>query len=59
MEKFLEKYNLPILKEEEAENLKGPIGADEIEAGSKNSQHTTSLHQTCSQENLTEHLRKS
>ena len=29
---FLEKYNLPKLNEEEAENLSRPITADEIEA---------------------------
>ena len=29
---FLEKYNLPELNEEEAENLRRPITADEIEA---------------------------
>ena len=32
MEKFLEKYNLPILNEEEAESLKRPITGDKIEA---------------------------
>ena len=32
MDKFLEKYNLPKLNEEEAENLTRPITADEIEA---------------------------
>ena len=32
MDKFLEKYNLPKLNEEEAESLKRPITADEIEA---------------------------
>ena len=32
METFLEKYNLPKLNEEEAENLNTPITADEIEA---------------------------
>ena len=32
MDKFLEKYNLPKLNEEEAENLNRPITADEIEA---------------------------
>ena len=32
MDTFLEKYNLPKLNEEEAENLKRPITADEIEA---------------------------
>ena len=31
MDKFLEKYNLPKLNEEEAENLKRPITADGIE----------------------------
>ena len=31
MDTFLEKYNLPKLNEEEAENLKMPITADEIE----------------------------
>ena len=30
--KFLEKYNLPNLSEEEAESLNRPITADEIEA---------------------------
>ena len=28
MDKFLEKYNLPELREEEAESLNGPITAD-------------------------------
>ena len=32
MDTFLEKYNLPKLKEEEGENLNRPITADEIEA---------------------------
>ena len=32
MDKFLEKYNLPKLNEEEAENLNRPITTDEIEA---------------------------
>ena len=32
MNKFLEKYNLPKLNEEEAERLNRPITADEIEA---------------------------
>ena len=30
MDTFLEKYNLPKLNEEEAENLNRPITADEI-----------------------------
>ena len=32
MHTFLEKYNIPTLNEEEAENLDRPIRADEIEA---------------------------
>ena len=32
MDKHLETYNLPKLREEEAENLNRPITADEIEA---------------------------
>ena len=32
MDKFLEKYNLPILNEEEAESQNRPITADETEA---------------------------
>ena len=32
MDTFLEKYNLPKLNEEQAENLNRPITADEIEA---------------------------
>ena len=31
MDKFLEKYNLPKLNEEEAESLKRPVTPDEIE----------------------------
>ena len=31
MDTFLEKYNLPKLNEEEAENLSRPVTADEIE----------------------------
>ena len=58
MDIFLEKYNLPKLNEEEAENLIRPITADEIEAVIKNSQHTNTLDQMVSQENSTKHLRK-
>ena len=59
MDKFLEKYNLPKLNEEEAESLKRPVTADEIEAVIKNTQHTKALDQILSQENFTKHLRKS
>ena len=39
MDKFLEKFNVPKLNEEEAECLNRPITAYEIEALIKNSQH--------------------
>ena len=35
MDTFLEKYNLPKLNEEEAENLNRPITADELQQSSK------------------------
>ena len=58
MDTFLEKYNLPKLNEEEAENLNRPITADKIEAVIKNSHHTKALDQMVSQEISTKHLRK-
>ena len=36
MDKFLEKYNLPKLNEEEAESLNRPITLDEIDTVIKN-----------------------
>ena len=36
MEKFLERYKLPKLKQEETENLNRPITNKEIESGIKN-----------------------
>ena len=59
METFLEKYNLPKLNEEEAENLNRPITADEIEEVIKKLQTHKALAQMVSQENSTKHLRKS
>ena len=60
MGKFLEKYNLPKLNEEEAESLNRPITPDEIEKqSSKCFQHTKALDQMVSQEKSTKHLRKS
>ena len=58
MDKFLEKYNLSKLNED-AESLNRPITAGKIEAVIKNSQHTKALDQKVSQENFTNHLRKS
>ena len=40
MDTFLEKYNLPKLSEEEAENLNRPITADKIEAVIKKTPNT-------------------
>ena len=54
MDKFLEKYKLPKLNEEESENLNRPITADAIEAVIKK----FPTHKRLSQENYTKHLRK-
>ena len=59
MEKFLEKYNLPKLNEEEAQSLNRTITADEIEAVIKTFWHTKALDEMDLQENFTKHLRKS
>ena len=59
MDKFLEKYNLPKLNEEEAESLNRPITADEIEAVIKKLLTHKSPGLTVSQENFTNYLRKS
>ena len=59
MDTFLDKYNLPKLNEEEAENLNRPITADEIEAVIKKPPTNKTLDQMVSQENSTKHLRKS
>ena len=59
MDKFLEKYNLPKLNEEEPKILSRPITANEFEAVIKNSWHTKALDWTVSQENSTENLRES
>ena len=55
MDTFLEKYNLPKLNEEKAENLNRTITADKIEAVIKTSQYIKVLDQMVSQENSTEH----
>ena len=58
MDTFLEKYNLPKLNEEEAENLNRPISAWKLKQSSRNSHHTKALDQMVSQENSTKHLRE-
>ena len=59
MDKFLEKYNLPKLNEEETESLNRPITEDKIEAVIKKLPITKALNQMVSQENSTKHLRES
>ena len=59
MNKFLEKYNILKLNEEEAENLNRPMTGNEIEALIKKLPITKALDQMVSQENSTKHLRKS
>ena len=60
MDKFLEKYNLPKLNEEEAKSVNRLITADEIETVIKKLlTHKSPGPQTVSQENSTEHLRGS
>ena len=59
MDKFLEKYNLPKLNEEEAENLNRPITADKIEAVIKKLPTHKSSGLDGFTENFTKHLRKS
>ena len=58
MDRFLEKYILQKLNEEEAENLNRPITADKIEAVIKKLPTHKALDQMVSQENSTEHLRE-
>ena len=59
MDKFLEKYNLPKLNEEEAESLNRLTTANKIEAVIKKLPAHKALHWTVSHENFTKHLRKS
>ena len=56
MDKVLEKYNLPKIKEEEEERLNRPRTPNKIETVIKNFLHTKALEQTVLQENSTEHL---
>ena len=58
MDKFLEKYYLPKLNEEEAESLNRPITPDEIETVFKNLQTHKSPGSDISWKNSTEHLRE-
>ena len=57
MDKFLEKYNVPKLNQEEIENLNRPITSMEIE--SEIFQQTKAQVQMASQLNATKNLEKS
>ena len=59
MDKFLEKYNLPKLNQEEIENLNRPITSTEIETVIRNLQQTKAQVQMTSQLNSTKNLEKS
>ena len=60
MDRFLEKFNLPRLNQEEIEIINNPIRSTEIEAVIKEiSQKTKAQDQTASQENSIQHLEKS
>ena len=54
MDKFLETYNLPILNQEESENLSRQITPNEIEAV-----YAKALDWMASQVNFTKHCKKS
>ena len=57
MDKFLETYKLPELRQEEIENLNRPILSKEIESEIKNSQETEVQDKTASQVNSIKHLK--
>ena len=59
MDRFLVKFNLPRLKQEEIEIMKNLITSTEIEAVIKVSQKTKAQFQMASQENSIKHLEKS
>ena len=56
MDRFLEKFNLLRLNQEEINIMKNPITSTEIEAMTKISQKTKAQDQMASQENSIKHL---
>ena len=58
MDKFLEKYNLPRLNQEELENINRPITSNEIETVIKIFQQTKVQDQMALQVNSIKHLEK-
>ena len=60
MDRFLEKFNLATLNQEEIEIMDNPITSTEIEAVTKNLPQKTKVQdQMASQENSIKHLEKS
>ena len=59
MDKFLERYNLPRLNQEEIENMNRSMTSNEIETVIKNLQQTKVQDQMASQVNSIKHLEKS
>ena len=59
VDKFLEKYNLPRLNQEEIENMNRPITSTEIETVMNNLPTNKSPDQMASQVNSIKHLEKS
>ena len=59
MDRFLEKFNLPRLNQEEIETMNNPITSTEIEAVIKYLPPKTAQDQMASQENSIKHLEKS
>ena len=59
MDRFLEKFNLPRLNQEEIEIMNNLIIDTEIEAVIKNLSNTKAYYQMASQENSIKHLEKS
>ena len=59
MDRFLEKFNLPRLNQEEIEIMNNPITSTEIEVVIKNLPKNKSPNQMASQVNSIKHLEKS
>ena len=59
MDRFLEKFNLPRLNQEDIDNMNNPITSTEIEAVIKNLPKTKAQDQIASQKNSIKHLEKS
>ena len=59
LDRFLEKFHLPGLNQEEIEIMNNPITSSEIEAVIKNLQKTKAQDQMASQKNFIKHLEKS